>query len=403
MIIREPFVHVTYYYLREAPGDNPERRREYHAAFVADAGRVLHALAGWLAMPAPDLPDIPVWNGEAPHRVQPLAPGNNLEGRTNAGAMLGMYALRNMLLLRVIVGRHGEHEHSVWPMLDEALSVTPATPSWLHTARYWCGVAPRPPEDFEQERLHPVRTDFGVLSLGEGDRSHMLVYPDARTENRANVFLSTLAAELDWFPVQADYRQHNYDDHASRVARTQQMALERMLRTNAIWQSPEAGPGQLDSLSPLQVELDALQTAHSDVLTDLSTTRAAAYEMRALMDEYRRVLMQNGLWDAAPTVWGAQIAVLAETQARIEADVQYIDGTLRRVETTLRNLQTRVTLVQAERERLLLTMIGGVGVALLAVLVVDTNLWMLFWRVLVLALLSGGVWIALRRGWIRLE
>ncbi len=402
MIIREPFVHVTYYYLREAPGDNPDRREHYHTAFVADAGRVLRALAGWLAIPVPELPEIPVWDDDPPYQVQALADSSVLEGRTNAGAMLGTYVLRNMLLLRVIVGRHGEHDQAVWPMLDEALRVRPATPSWLHTVRYWCGVAPRPPEEFEQERLQPVRTDFGVLSLGDGNLSHMLVYPDARTENRANVFLKTLAAELDWFPVQARYRQSVYDDHASRVARTQQMALESVLRTDAIWHSPDEGPGPADSLYPLQIELDALQSVHSEVLGDLSTTRAAAHEMRALTDEYRRALMQHSLWDAAPTVWEAQVATLAHTQARIEADVLYIDHTLRRVETTLHTLQTRVTLVQAERERLLLYVTGSVGLALVAVLVVDTNLWVFFWRVFVLALLSGGLWYALRQGWLRL-
>ncbi len=122
-------------------------------------------------------------------------------------ALLGAYALRNMLLLRVIVMRSGDHEQTVWPMLDEILSGTPTTPSWLHTTRYWCGVAPRPPEDLEQERLQAIKTAFGVLCLGNGTRPHVLVYPDARTESRANIFLSSLAAELDWYTVQARYRR----------------------------------------------------------------------------------------------------------------------------------------------------------------------------------------------------
>ena len=222
MIIREPFVHVTFYYLRETPGDNPDRRREYHAAFVADAGRVQRALAGWLAMPAPDLPEIPVWNGDPPHRVQALAPGNSLEGRTNAGAMIGTYALRNMLLLRVIVARAGDHPQAVWTMLDEALGAPPTTPSWLHTTHYWCGIAPRPPEDLEQERSLPIKTPFGVLCMAQAAEPHLLVYPDARTESRASGFLRSLAAELDWFTVQARHRLEQYDDHAAKATRNQQ-------------------------------------------------------------------------------------------------------------------------------------------------------------------------------------
>ena len=53
MLIREPLVHATYYYLHEAPGDSPARRQDRHAAFVEDVQRIQNALTGWLSMSAP--------------------------------------------------------------------------------------------------------------------------------------------------------------------------------------------------------------------------------------------------------------------------------------------------------------------------------------------------------------
>ncbi len=389
MMIREPLVQATYYYLREAPGDSPTRRQDRHDVFVTDVHRTLQALSSGLALTMPDRPAIPMWESEPPRAVQPLMDSGVLVGRTNVSALLGAYALRNMLLLRVIVMRSGDHEQTVWPMLDEILSGTPTTPSWLQTTRYWCGVAPRPPEDLEQERLQAIKTAFGVLCLGSGTRPHLLVYPDARTESRANVFLSSLAAELDWYTVQARYRREAYESHASAVVRDQQRAIEQVTHTAQTWTTPA---GQMRSLTPLHADLDALEAAYADVLADMQTTNTAAQELRTLAAEYRLMLMQHGMWDAAPTVWQAQVAYLEEAYARIEADVQHIHTTLRRIELMIGTIQTRATLLQGERERILIYLVGLLGLALLAVLVVDTSLTRMVIRLVALAVVIGIVW-----------
>jgi hypothetical protein len=389
MMIREPLVQATYYYLREAPGDSPARRQDQHEAFVTDVYRTMQSLSGWLALTVPDMPTISVWEAEPPHHVQPLMETGVLEGRTNASAQLGAYALRNMLLLRVVVSRSGDHEQTVWSMLNETLSNTPTTPSWLHTTRYWCAVAPRPPEDLEQERLQPVKTAFGVLCLGNEMHSHLLVYPDARTQSRANAFLSTLAPELDWYPVQARHRREAYESHASTAVRNQQRALDQVTQAAQTWTTPA---GRIQALTPLHAELDALEAVYADMLADLQTTNAAAQGMHTLAAEYRLMLMQHGLWDAAPTVWQAQVAALEETQAQIEADVQHIDTTLRRIELMIGMNQTRATLLQGERERFLIYLVSLLGLALLAVLIADTSLTRMAIRLAALAVAVGIVW-----------
>lgn len=398
MMIREPLVQATYYYLREAPGDSPARRQDRHGAFVADVYRTMQSLSGWLALPTPDdMPAIPVWEAEPPRYVQPLIEPRVLEGRTNALAQLGVYALRNMLLLRVILSRAGEHEQSVWSMLDETLSSTPMTPYWLHTTRYWCALAPRPPEDLEQSP--PIKTTFGVLCLGNGKRPHLLVYPDARTENRANAFLATLAAELDWYVVQARYRREAYESHASGVVRNQQRALEQVTHAAQVWTVPGDLP-RLQTLEPLHAELSALESTYADVLSDLQLTHAASQDMRALAGEYRLALMQNGLWDAAPTVWQARVAGLEEIRVQIEADIQHIDTTLRRIELLIGTLQTRTALLQGERERVLIYLVALLGMALLAVLIADTSLTRMVIRLVALAVVAGIVRYSWQR-WLR--
>jgi hypothetical protein len=389
MMIREPLVQATYYYLRETPGDSPARRLDRHEAFVADVYRTMQSLSGWLALPVPEMPAISVWESEPPRYVQPLMETDVLEGRTNASVLLGAYALRNMLLLRVIVSRTGEHEQTVWSMLDETLNNTPATASWLHTTRYWCAVAPRPPEDLEQERLQPVRTAFGVLCLGGEMRPHLLVYPDARTESRAHTFLSTLAAELDWYAVQARYRREEYESHASGAVRNQQRALEQVTRAAQTWTAPA---GRLQVLTPLQAELNTLEAVYVDMLGDLHTTDAAAQDIRALAAEYRLVLMQHGLWDAAPTLWQVRVTGLEEMQAQIEADVRHIDTTLRRIELMIDIIQARTALLQGERERVLIYLVVLLGLALLAVLIADTSLTRMVIRLIALAVVAGIVW-----------
>ena len=393
MQIRDPLVHATYYYLREAPGDGDSRRADRHAAFVADAQYFLQSISGWLSMTPPSLPEIPAWDGGAPEDVQPLVRTAELQGRTNASAWLGAYALRNMLLLRVIVARMGEHEQNTWPLLDAALGQPPTTPTWLHRTCYWCGFAPRPPEELEQERLQAIKTPFGVLCLGAVDQPHLLVYPDARTEKRAGTFLKDQAAQLDWFQVQAQYRLETYTDHATKATRHQQRALDQVAQTMQFWQVPA---NRMHSLAPLQEELSSLERTYTTVLADLTTTRSAAAEVRTLIADYRLMLMRSGLWDAAPSVWESQAAGLSSVYAQIDDDVQYIDNTLRRLELLISTFQTRVALLQSERDRLLLVLVAVLGTALLLVLVVDTNWLRMLLRILVLAVAGGGVYVAWR-------
>ncbi|HVO71253.1 MAG TPA: hypothetical protein VMT24_14480 [Aggregatilineaceae bacterium] len=392
MIIREPLVNATYYYLREAPGDSPASRQERHEAFVADVHHILHLLAGWLAISDPVLPVVPAWEADPPSDVQPLAAASQLQGRTNASAVISACALRNMLLLRVVISRTGEHDQGVWSMLSEAMGDAPTTPSWLHTVHYWCGVAPRPPEDLEQDRSLPIKASFGVLCLGHATAPHLLVYPDARTEARAHSFLRSLAMRLDWYPVQARRLLDAYIDRASDAARNQQQALDQVTRMAQV-------PGEQShsrALVPFQVELDALQTTYADVLADLSTTQSAARDIQRLVSEYRSTLMQSGLWDAAPTVWEARVADLAGMQAQIETDVHYVETTLRRMELLIRVLQTRTAMLQSERQRLLIHVVALIGLLILAVVVADTSLTRIAIRLVALVVAGGLLW----GGWL---
>jgi hypothetical protein len=395
MIIREPLVNATYYYLRDEPGDSPARRQDRHEAFVTDAHHILHLLAGWLAIPDPVIPAIPTWEGDPPPDAHPLIASSQLLGRTNASAIVSAYALRNMLLLRVVVSRTGEHEQGVWSMLDEALGNPPTTPSWLHTVRYWCGVAPRPPEDLEQDRSLPIKAPFGVLCLGHAVTPHLLIYPDARTETRAGSFLSALALRLDWYPVQARHRLDEYIDHASGAARNQQQALDQVTRMAQNWKM-QRDQNHSRALVPFQSELDTLEATYADVLADLSTTQSAARDLRALMAEYRLTLMQSGLWDAAPTVWEARVADLAAMQTQIETDVHYVETTLRRMELLIRVLQTRTAMLQSERQRLLIYVMALLGLLILAVLVADTSLTRIAIRLIALVVAGGLLW----GGWV---
>lgn len=396
MLIREPMVQATHFYLREAPGDTDARRRDRHDAFVTDARRQLEALAGWLALPAPALPAIPAWQGAPPDEPQPLAAVTPLQGLTNATAVLATYALRNMLVLRLAVMRVGEHDQSMWAMLDQVLNRPPNTPTWLNMTRYWCGIAPRPPEDLEQERLQAIKTHFGVLCLGSAEQPHMLVYPDARTQTRADLFLRAQAPQLDWYTIQARHRLQAYTDHASRAARQQQAALEKVMQAAQAW----GPPGQLAgvrALAPLQAGLDTLEATYGAVLADLTETHAVAQELHTLALEYRLALMRSGLWDAAPTVWEAQVSRLEMLHVQVQADIHYIDSTLRRMDLTLRTLNTRVALLQGERERLLVGLIALVGLALLVVLVADTDPLRLAIRLAALIVIALAGWWAWRR------
>jgi len=109
------------------------------------------------------------------------------------------------------------------------------------------------------------------------------------------------------------------------------------------------------------------------VLSDLHAVQAAGHEMRALMAGYRLALMQSGLWDAAPTVWEARVASLAEMGTQIESEMYGIDNALRRIDTAVRLWQTRLALLQGERERLLIYLAALLGLALLTVLIADTS------------------------------
>lgn len=388
MLIREPLVHATYYYLREAPEDSAARHQDRVEVFTADVHRMAQSLARWLAIPTPDLPLVSALDITPPSDVQPLMPARILDGQMNMAALLGAYALRDILLLRVMVTRHGEYEQTVWPLLDDAFGEWPATPSWLHTTRYWCGIAPRPPEELEQERSLPVKTPFGVLCLGQAEVPHLLIYPDARTETRASTFLQSLAVRLDWYPVQARHCLNRYLDRVPGAARNQQQALEQVARSSQVW-TFSTGPSHLRSLEPVRAEIDALEVNYREVLNDLHAVQTAAHEMRTLTASYRLALMQSGLWDAAPTVWEAQAASLSEMSTQIESEVYGIESTLRRIDTTVRLWQTRLALLQGERERLLIYLILLLGLALLAVLIADTSLTWIAVRLVALVLTAG--------------
>ncbi len=402
MIIREPLVFATYYYLREVPGEGAARRDELHAAFVDDARGMVQSIAGWMAMPAPVMPPIPMWSLAAPDDLQPLAKTSELKGRTNATAWVGAYVLRNMLLLRVVLARAGEHDEGAWKMLNQVLTPAPTTPSWLHTTYYWCGTAPRMPETLEDGRSMPIQTPFGVLSLAVTESSHVLVYPDARAEARANRFLRIQAPHLDWYPVQARHRLEEYLERAARATQSQQRALDQIASAMQDWAN--GGVLRTGALLPLHEQLALLETAHARALDDLTETRAAAHELGSLALGYRTRLVQSGLWDAAPSLWAAQVEALIGSQQQIDADVAHIETTLRRIETLISSAQIRMAAsssAQTQRQLyLLLQVIAVIGLALLAVLVIDTDLTQVGIRLLALAAVSVLAWLGWRR-WIR--
>ncbi|MBN2304734.1 MAG: hypothetical protein JXQ72_09670, partial [Anaerolineae bacterium] len=142
---------------------------------------------------------------------------------------------------------------------------------------------------------------------------------------------------------------------------------------------------------------DMLESTYTSVLDDLAVTRATAQELNTLMANYRRTLKQYGLWDAAPSVWEAQVSGLAGHHAQIEADITQIDITLRRVELMMRAAQTRTGLLYNERQRLLTVLVALLGLALLVVLLVDTNPVLMVARLVALLLVAGSVWFGMRR------
>ncbi len=391
MMIREPRVHATYYYLREVPGESPARRQTRHDAFVADIHTMHQAITGWLAMPAPELPPIPAWESSPPSSPRLIMQTGELAGRTNASARMVAHVLRNMLLLHIVVERAGDHEQDVWSMLDTSLGNIPTTPSWIHTTHYWCGIAPRPPEDLEQARSQPVRTAYGVLCLGQDSQPSLLIYPDVRTGERASDFLNSLAAEIDWYSVEARHRLEAYEDMAARSTRAQQTALDQVEHSVRDWAAPQ-GSDRMRSLMPLQADLEMLETTQTNMLADRAATEASAREIRALARQLRLSLMHSGLWDAAPTVWEARVAVIEQIQDHIEADLHHIDLSLQRTQLMLHSLQTRVMLLQTERERMLFYLVGALGLGIIAVLVVDSDLVTMLLRLIVLVLIAGGGW-----------
>ncbi len=395
MIIRDPLIHATYFYLRENPDDTGARRAERHDVFVSEVRRMTQTLAGWLALSIPDDIQLHEWPGAAPVQPQPLMPPQTMQGRTNASAVLRAYALRNMLLLRVIVARGGEHEPPVWEMLDEALGPVPTAESWLHTARYWCGGAPRPPEDLERTRTQPVQAPFGVLCLGHGDLSHVLTYPDARTEQRANTFLNTFAPRLEWYPVQAHYLTHTYANYVTGVTYRQQQALDRVAHSAQTWSVPTQG-NIMRPLAPLHEQLDDLETLYQDVIGDLTRTQHTVRDLRALAVNYRLELMQSGLWGAAPTVWQAEVATLAALEDQIAADVQHIETTLRRIEFMLHTMQARLAVQQGEHTRVVAYGAALAVLAMLLVLIADANLLSVAIRLGVIIILAVGAWFGWR-------
>ncbi len=396
MIVRDPLVYATSYYLRAEPNASAARRAAREEAFVEELQHVARRLAAWLALPAPQLPAVPAWEGEAPPTPQQVLAVQTLQGQSGLSVALSAYVLRNMWLLRVVVARNGEHPPNVWEQLDAALEHAPTAESWLHTARYWCGMAPRPPQELAETRAQKVQAAFGVLCLGGEAQPHVLVYPDARTRNRANAFLRTLAPRLDWYAVQARHRLGLYTDRAATAARRQQQALERVSQAAQRWETPtpvwrvRAAP-----LEAAQVELQALEALYRELSEDLRYTRATAAELRALADEYRLVLMQNGLWAAAPTVWQAEVEALRALGTSVEADVFHVEATLRRLDFLARLLQARLALRQSEQLRQL----GLWGVALGAALTLAALASVELGRLLVLGALvalGGGAWWAWR-------
>ncbi len=397
MIIRDPLIYATSYYLRAEPDDTAARRQARQETFAEALHYTSQHLAAWLALPAPELPALPPWGKDAPRALQQVLTVQSLQGQTGFSAALSAYVLRNMWLLRVIVTRHGEHTPDVWEQLDAALDGVPSAESWLHTARYWCGMAPRPPEALAETRAQPVQAAFGVLCLGRSEASHVLVYSDARTRSRANAFLRTLAPRLDWYGVQARHRLDVYTGRAATAARRQRQALERVSQSAQLWETPQsAWRFKAGALTPMQAELSALEALYHDVSDDLRITRAAAAELRTLADEYRLLLMQNGLWVAAPTVWEAEVEALRMLAVPVEADVYHVETTLQRLDFFARTFQARLTAQQSVQMRQLGVWGLVLGVALVVVLLASADLGRTLVRLVVLgavlALIALGGW-----------
>jgi len=398
MIIREPLIQATYYYLYEVPGEPAARRDERYRLFAEDTQRMLASVAGWLSMPAPDLPSLVPVAQPTPALVPLMAPAE-LRGHTNAAAWLQAYTLRNMLLLRVVLGRPGDHEHAVWQTLDASLGGTPTTPTWLATTHYWCGIAARLPDELTAQFPQSMRLDFGLLAPGEAD-SHLLIYPDSRSEARARQFLGGTAPRLDWYPVEADYHLARYQAHVARAGREPQQALDRVAQTVQGWAGPP-GSNPLRSMDPLHQEIVALEAAYHGSLRDLDVTRATVRGLRQLTDEYRLALMQSGLWDAAPAVWEARVAQVAAQVEQVSAEVVTVETTLRRIELMMQSVQTRALLLQTERERLLMLLVAVIGLALAVLLIADADPVLVVIRLALLALVAGGIALGWRRwrGW----
>ena len=388
MIVREPLVQATYYYLYEAPGDTSDRREDRYRQFVEDTQRMLASVAGWLAMPAPEMPRLAAVNSP-PRTLRPLMELAELRGHTNAAAWLQAYALRNMLLLRVVLARPGDHEHTVWRTLDESLGEAPTTPTWLATTRYWCGMAPRLPEDLDARFPQTMRLEFGLFSLGEAD-VNLLVYPDARGESRARQFLSQDVPRL---VSGRRYTLARYHEHVARMGgrrKWRSIGLRRrsttgLRRTRAAVSSPIRCMPRSSRSKVLSRDV-----ARSD-------TRATATALNRLTTEYRLALMESGLWNAAPTIWEGRVATFAGQVEQVDAEVITVEATLRRIELMMQTVQTRILLLQSERERLLAYLLAGIGLALIVLLLADRDPVLMLVRIVLLLLVAGGIALAWRR------
>lgn len=400
MIVRDPLIHATSYYLRAEAGESAARRAARRELFAEELRRVARQLAGWLALPAPQLPTLPTWEGDGPRTLQLVLEAQALQGPSGFSAALSAYVLRNMWLLRVIVARNGEYAPEVWEQLDAVLNGAPPAESWLHTVHYWCGMAPRPPEELAETRTQSVQATFGVLCLGHETQPHVLVYPDARARHRANAFLRTLAPRLDWYTVQARHRLSAYTDHAAIAARRQEQALERVSQAARLWEIPfPAWRLGTSALASFQAELSALETLHREVNEDLRHTRAVAAELHALADEYRLLVMQHGLWAAAPTVWEAETEALRALARQVETDTHHVEATLRRLDFLAHTFQARLAVRQSEQIRQLGVWGVALGAVLLGVMLASAELGQTLVRLVVLgALLAliGAAWWAWR-------
>ena len=248
-------------------------------------------------------------------------------------------------------------------------------------------MAPRLPEDLDARFPQTMRLEFGLFSLGEAD-VNLLVYPDARGESRARQFLSQDVPRLDWYPIEARYTLARYHEHVARMGRAPQVALDRVAQ--AITAGLRRTRSRLRSLDPLHAEIVALEASYHETLRDLDTTRATATALNRLTTEYRLALMESGLWNAAPSIWEGRVATFAGQVEQVDAEVITVEATLRRIELMMQTVQTRILLLQSERERLLAYLLAGIGLALIVLLLADRDPVLMLVRIVLLLLVAAG-------------